>query len=197
MDPRAALSAFAAVFPAELPDKTMIATLVLVTRYRQPLAVWAGAASAFALHVVVAVVAGGVLSLLPDAAVDVATATLFATGAVVLWRSSGRADPEEQVSVAAAAPTDRRFAAAAVGTFGVVVLAEWGDLTQLATASIAASTGQPVSVAIGALLALWSVAALAVTAGRVLADRLPLKLLQRFASLVFASLAVVTLAGAA
>ena len=56
---RALLQAFATVFPAELPDKTMIATIVLVTRYRRPGWVWVGAVCAFAVHVVVAVAAEG------------------------------------------------------------------------------------------------------------------------------------------
>ena len=36
----AILRAFATVFPAELPDKSMFATIVLVTRYHRPLWVW-------------------------------------------------------------------------------------------------------------------------------------------------------------
>src|SRR5215218_880741 len=95
MDLGAALKAFAAVFPAELPDKTMIATVVLVARYQRPLPVWLGAAAAFTVHVIIAVAAGQLLSLLPDTAVTVATASLFAVGAVVLWRESGRTDDAE------------------------------------------------------------------------------------------------------
>ena len=41
MDLTVALTAFALIFPVELPDKTFIATLVLATRYR-PLLVWLG-----------------------------------------------------------------------------------------------------------------------------------------------------------
>jgi putative Ca2+/H+ antiporter (TMEM165/GDT1 family) len=42
------LTAFGAVFLAELPDKTMFASVVLTTRYKRPFAVWVGAVSAFA-----------------------------------------------------------------------------------------------------------------------------------------------------
>jgi putative Ca2+/H+ antiporter (TMEM165/GDT1 family) len=191
MDFSAALKAFLAVFPAELPDKTMIATVVLVTRYQRPLPVWCGAAAAFAVHVVVAVVAGGLLTLLPETVVKVATALLFAVGAVVLWRSAAASAAEDEAELDAATsagPTTAR--AAAVGSFGVILLAEWGDLTQFATAGIAASTGAPVPVAIGALLALWAVAGLAVTVGRTLARRLPIHALQRAAAGVFAVLAL-------
>jgi len=43
--------------------------------------------------------------------------------------------------------------------FVVVFIAEWGDLTQLATAALAARTRSPYVVFAGAALALWSVAA--------------------------------------
>lgn len=193
MDLSAALKAFLAVFPAELPDKTMIATVVLVTRYQRPLPVWCGAAAAFAVHVVVAVVAGGLLTLLPETVVKVATALLFAVGAVVLWRSASAAasGDDDEAALAAAGPAGPTTArAAALGSFGVILLAEWGDLTQFATAGVAASTGEPVAVAIGALLALWAVAGLAVTVGRTLARRLPIHALQRAAAGVFAVLAL-------
>jgi putative Ca2+/H+ antiporter (TMEM165/GDT1 family) len=197
MDLGAALKAFAAVFPAELPDKTMIATVVLVARYQRPLPVWLGAAAAFTVHVVIAVAAGQLLSLLPDTAVTVTTAALFAVGAVILWRESGRTDDAEdelgggEAGVeAVAARSDLSVVAA---SFGVIVLAEWGDLTQLATAGIAASTGEPVAVAIGALLALWSVAGLAAALGRTIAARLPVDRLQRGAAFVFGGLALLTL----
>jgi Ca2+/H+ antiporter, TMEM165/GDT1 family len=195
VNPGAAVAAFVAIFPAELPDKTMVATIVLVTRYRQPFAVWVGAAAAFTIHVVIAVVAGGLLSLLPDAVVSIATAVLFAIGAAVLWRSASRAAADEAADADVFVdPVPASFREAALGSFGVVLVAEWGDLTQLATASLAASSGEPLATAIGALVALWSVAALAVTAGRALANRLPVALLQRIAAGVFAALAVWSLA---
>ena len=40
---------FAIVFLAELPDKSLFASLVLGTRYR-PFQVWAGVAAAFVVH---------------------------------------------------------------------------------------------------------------------------------------------------
>jgi len=198
MDLGAALKAFAAVFPAELPDKTMIATVVLVARYRRPLLVWLGAAAAFTVHVVIAVAAGQLLGLLPDAVVTVATAALFLVGAAILWRESRQSakpdDEDHQVADAENGATAGRSDMSVVAaSFGVIVLAEWGDLTQLATAGIAASTGSPVMVAVGALLALWSVAGIAAAAGRTIAARLPVHHLQRAAAVIFASLALLTL----
>jgi putative Ca2+/H+ antiporter (TMEM165/GDT1 family) len=61
------LTTFAVILPAELPDKSMLASLVLGTRYR-PLPVFLGVAAAFAVHVCVAVAIGGVLALWTAAA---------------------------------------------------------------------------------------------------------------------------------
>ena len=54
----------------------------------------------------------------------------------------------------------------AATAFAVIFAAEWGDLTQLLTANMAAHYRDPLSVATGATLALWAVSAIAVTGGR-------------------------------
>ena len=168
MDIAAALRAFAAVFPAELPDKTMLATVVLVAQYRRPLLVWCGAAAAFTIHVIVAVTAGQLLTLLPDTVVALVTGAMFAAGAVYLWHDATKEEEADDDDAASNSPASARSGALGImgASFGVILLAEWGDLTQIATASTAASTGAPVAVALGALLALWSVAALAAIFGQ-------------------------------
>jgi putative Ca2+/H+ antiporter (TMEM165/GDT1 family) len=184
------LRAFATVFPAELPDKTMVATVVLVARFRRPLWVWCGAVAAFTIHVTVAVAAGSAIGLLPDAVVGGVVAAMFATGAVVLFRSA-RAGGEAAERAELVAETTPR--AAFVGSFALVALAEWGDLTQLATAGLAARSDAPVAVWIGALAALASVAAIAATFGRQVVARVPIHRINYVASAVFAALAVWTL----
>ena len=91
MHPATILTAFATVFVAELPDKTMLATIVLSARYQRPWPVWFGAAGALTLQMVIASAAGGLLNLLPDRPVKLAVAVLFAVGAVLLWRSASAA----------------------------------------------------------------------------------------------------------
>jgi Ca2+/H+ antiporter, TMEM165/GDT1 family len=81
-------------------------------------------------------------------------------------------------------------------TFVVVFLAEWGDLTQILTASMAARFHAPLAVGIGAGLALWSVAALAVIAGRPL-RRLPAALVRRLTGIVLLVLAAFAVVAAA
>ncbi len=74
-----------------------------------------------------------------------------------------------------------------------LLVAEVGDLTQLTIASLAASTGQPIPVFVGGLLALWAVAALAALGGTALLARIPIRTVRTGASVVFGLLAVVTL----
>ena len=81
--------AFALTFLAELPDKSMFASLVMGTRFR-PSWVWAGAAAAFTVHMAIAVTVGQLLTLLPHLVVDAVVASLFVAGAVYLWWSSFR-----------------------------------------------------------------------------------------------------------
>jgi putative Ca2+/H+ antiporter (TMEM165/GDT1 family) len=193
--------AFAAILLVELPDKTLVATLVLSTRYRRR-PVLAGVTAAFAVQCVIAVTAGGLLHLLPHRVLEAAVALLFAAGAVLLFRESmSGADAEDaedsEADLAAETPaeadlSDRRIFGI---SFGVLFAAEWGDASQLATAGLVARYGQPVATGLGAFLALVGVAALAVAIGKVILRRVPLRLVHRIAAAMFAVLAV--LAGVA
>jgi Ca2+/H+ antiporter, TMEM165/GDT1 family len=188
-----ALTTFAVVLPAELPDKSLFASLVLGTRYR-PLPVFVGVAAAFAVHVTVAVAVGGAFSLLPERLVLLVVAALFAGGAGLLLLGRGEEPDEEAPAATGGSQAAPRVVLTA---FGVVFLGEWGDITQVTTANLAARYGDPLSVGIGALLALWTAAALALTLGRGLVRRVPARLLRRLTGVVLAVLAVLTLVEAA
>jgi len=221
------------IFISELPDKTMFASLVLATRGRA-LMVWAGAATAFAVHVCIAVTVGAALfTWLPQRAVQAVAAALFLAGAALAFRGVGtglaRGEPSGAEPGAAepsgAEPNDSEPSAGAgltagaanstgatatgnlvapqdsasrlfLTTFVVVFLAEWGDLTQILTASLAARFHAPLAVGVGAGLALWSVAALAVIAARPL-RRLPVALVRRLTGIVLLVLAAFAVVAAA
>jgi putative Ca2+/H+ antiporter (TMEM165/GDT1 family) len=196
--PAAVVAAFGTIFVAELPDKTMLATIVLAARFRRPVAVWAGAASALTVQMLIAVTAGRLLELLPERPVRLGVAVLFATGAVVLWRSSDHvlddeAEVREDLARIVGPPLPVRRVSATV--FGVVFVAEWGDLTQLATASLA-SGGEALSVFVGATAAMVTVAAIGVVAGQSMLRVLPERVLRRVAAAIFATLAVIALISA-
>jgi Ca2+/H+ antiporter, TMEM165/GDT1 family len=181
-------AAFILVLPVELPDKTLFATLVLATRFK-PLPVFVGVGSAFAVQCLIAVLAGSLLTLLPDAVVSSVVAVLFLVGAVILWRSV-RSGAEEEDDLADT-PAHPSFLKAAAISFGVLFAAEWGDLSQLATAGLAARYNDPLSVFIGAWAALLVVSGLAVFLGRKLADKLPIRLIRIVAASLFSVFAVI------
>jgi putative Ca2+/H+ antiporter (TMEM165/GDT1 family) len=182
--------ALAVTFLAELPDKSMFASLVLGTRYR-PLWVWSGAAAAFTVHMASAVSAGQLLTLLPHRAVDWVVAALFLAGAGYLWFASfrpGHHDDADAARQGAGAPTFLRVAAT---SFTVIFLAEWGDITQITAANLAARYN-PVLVFIGATLGLWAVAAVAVTVGAKTLSVLPMAWINRITGLILLALGIYT-----
>jgi putative Ca2+/H+ antiporter (TMEM165/GDT1 family) len=182
-------SVFAVVFAAELPDKTALAALVLATRHR-PASVLLGAASALTIQTAVAVAAGHLLSLLPQRPVHVAAGLLFLVSAVVMWRREEEAEEDVKDRDGAAG-----FWRSAWIVFVVVFVAEWGDLTQIATAGLAARYRAPLVVFAGAALALWSVAAIAVFVGHRAGKLLDAHVTKRVAAVLFAAVGGALVAG--
>jgi putative Ca2+/H+ antiporter (TMEM165/GDT1 family) len=174
---------FGVVFLAELPDKTALAGLVLGTRYRASY-VFAGVAAAFLVHVVLAVAAGSVLTLLPQQIVHAVTGVLFLGGAAVLLMKKDDGDEEVRK------PEDQSFWKVAGAGFMLILVAEFGDLTQIMTANLAARYDDPLSVGLGAVLALWAVAGLGIVGGKALMKRVPLGLITKVAAVLMLGLGV-------
>jgi len=103
-----------------------------------------------------------------------------------------RSGEEEHDEVSA--PTTMSAARIAWTCATVILMAEFADLTQLATAGFAARFEDPVAVAVGAGAALMSVSGLAVVAGAWLATRLPMRTIRRVAAVIFLAIGVATLA---
>ncbi|MCU1495998.1 MAG: rane protein [Acidimicrobiaceae bacterium] len=190
-----AAATFAIVIPAELPDKTFISCVVLGSRHR-PLPVWAGAAAALVLQAGIGVLAGRLLGLLPHRAVEGVVAALFLAGALYLLLSSEEraevagadiADEEAARIGATAPPSGVRIAAT---TFGIVALAEFGDLTQIVIANLSARYDDALSVFTGAAVAFVLVSALGVALGRSAARFVPLSLVRRASGLILAGLGI-------
>jgi putative Ca2+/H+ antiporter (TMEM165/GDT1 family) len=181
-----ALTAFLLILPIELPDKTFIATLVLATRYK-PLAVWVGVASAFL---------GGLIGRLPRTPVEIFAALMFLAGGFILIRGAGKADAEEveiEHEYEAKAKPGVHGLQAVGASFLVLFVAEWGDLSQLLTAGLVVKYQDPVSVGVGAFLALATVSALAAVLGRTLLKRIRLATVRRIGGSVCLLLAAASL----
>ena len=177
---------FGLIFVAELPDKTAVATLVLATKYPARW-VFSGIAAAFVVHVVIAVAAGSVIGLLPRRPVEAVVGVLFLLGAFLLWREASGDDDEEDDGDEI--PDGAGFWKIASVGFGVIMVAEFGDLTQILTANLAAKYSNPISVGLGAVLALWSVALVAIFGGKTLLRVLPIAWIVRIAAVIMIALA--------
>ncbi|HEY7135952.1 MAG TPA: TMEM165/GDT1 family protein [Acidimicrobiia bacterium] len=187
MHPTIVAAVFPLIFVGELPDKTMFASLVLSSRGR-PFAVWLGAAGAFLVHVVIAVSVGAALfAVLPHRVVEGVVAVLFLVGAGLAFFVSEETEEQEAETIVASVTARRTVLTA----FVVIFVAEWGDLTQVLTANLAARYHSAVSVAVGAVAALWAVAALAVVGGQGLLRYLPVTVVRRVTGAILVVLALV------
>lgn len=185
MHPSVIAAVFPVIFIGELPDKTMFATVVMASR-GHPRAVWLGAAAAFGVHVVIAVTVGvGLVHVLPHRAVEALVAALFALGAVYMFRES---DTDETDLVTREARTHRAVATTA---FAVIFVAEWGDLTQILVANLAAHYHAALSVGVGSALALWTVAGIGVVGGQGVLRLIPVATMHRISAVLLSLLALV------
>jgi putative Ca2+/H+ antiporter (TMEM165/GDT1 family) len=195
VDVHVVLLVFGVVALAELPDKSMFATLALGTRFR-PWWVFVGVAAAFAVHVVIAVLAGGLLALLPHRLVAAIVAVLFSIGAALLLLGSEEdteaAGEAEASEVTTDVKDDITFRRVALTSFAVIFVGEWGDITQILLANYSASFHDPWSVAVGGLLALWTVAAIAVTAASKILAVLPAVVVRRVTGVILAIFALIS-----
>ena len=111
---------------------------------------------------------------------------MFLAGAALALREATKEEKKEEELV------DREMAShhrVAVTAFIVIFLAEWGDLTQILTANLAAHYHDALSVAVGSLLALWVVAGLAVVGGQGLLRVIEVRTLRIVTAVVMVGLA--------
>ncbi|GAB4267797.1 MAG: TMEM165/GDT1 family protein [Deferrisomatales bacterium] len=184
MNVPAFLSAFGLIFLAELGDKTQLTALALATRYPWR-RVFVGVALAFAVLNAAAVTVGGALfAFVPLLWIQLGAAALFAAFGIASFRT-----PDETEE----SPAKGRAGRPVLTAFWMILVAELGDKTQLATAGLAAQAGAPLEVFAGSSLALWAVSLLGLLAGRHLAGRLPLRRLQQAGGCVFLLFAAASL----
>lgn len=180
------VSTFALIFVAELPDKTAFAALFLATSHH-PFAVFLGAAAAFVIQSVVAVAFGSLLNLLSPQLVHLFAGILFCVFAVMMWL---RNDLETEEIDCGLEKKRLRFFKSVSTAFMTIFIAEWGDLTQLATATLVAKYQSPLTIFISATLALWAVTAIGVIVGAQVKHRIRPRLLQQIAASAFAVIGI-------
>ena len=144
------------------------------------------------MHVGLAIAAGSLIGLLPHRALEIVVSVLFAAGAVLLLRGRPAEGGDEHVELHG----QPGFWKVAWTGFAVIAVAEFGDLTQVATATLAARYDAPLSVGAGAVLGLWAVAAVAIAGGRTLLKVIPLTWISRAAAVAMLVMAGISLAAA-
>jgi putative Ca2+/H+ antiporter (TMEM165/GDT1 family) len=172
----AALLSFGVVFLAELGDKSQLITMTYALRFRWWVVLTGVGVAAFLVHGL-SVTIGHFLGLtLPDRPIAFAAAITFMGFAVWTWREGG--DDEDGVQTV---PEPRFVLLAVISSF---VLAELGDKTMLATVALA-SDHNWAGVWIGATAGMVLADGVAIAVGGMLHRRLPERLLQILASLLF------------
>lgn len=186
-----ALTVFGVIFVAELPDKTMIATVVMGSR-SSALPVWIGASLAFVIHMGIAAVAGKFLELLPHKLLEVIIMIVFLAGAAYLLfvpekseLTKGEREGEKE--------TPGSFFKVGSTAFAVIFIGEFGDLTQILAANFVAKSHDPWIVFVAASLALVAIAALGAFGGRSLVRVLPLSRIRQGGGILLAGFGIYTL----
>jgi putative Ca2+/H+ antiporter (TMEM165/GDT1 family) len=178
---------FGAIFVAELPDKTALAALVLASR-NKALPVFLGTGLGLTVQSVLAVVAGSLLAELPARYVQIGSGALFVLCGVLMWR---RKHEDEDPEAPAKKPAG--FWRTLWMVFAVIVIAEFGDLTQIGTAAFQAKYHAWPIILSASALALWCVAGIAVFVGNRAGKLLDAKLTQKIAAAIFAVIGLVLL----
>jgi Ca2+/H+ antiporter, TMEM165/GDT1 family len=179
------LTALGLVFIAELGDKTQLVALGMGARHRLA-PVLAGVAIAYAFTNLVSVVVGGLLgAALPTRAIGVGGGVLFLGFA--LWNLRAAGDHDD---VGGSAVSGRRVV---LSVAAAMVVAEMGDKTMLATATLAAQ-GDPALVWVGATIGIILSGSVGVLVGRATGSRLPERAIRIGSSALFALFGIVLIA---
>jgi putative Ca2+/H+ antiporter (TMEM165/GDT1 family) len=186
-------AALGLVFVAELGDKTQLVAMGFGARHRLA-PVLLGITLAYAACNLLAVVVGGVLgAALPTRAIGLVGGLLFLGFAAwtlrgVAWGRGGAGDEDADAEAEEIVESAERGAASRGVVISVALamfVAELGDKTQIATATLA-SQGNPVLVWIGATLGIILSGALGVVVGRFFGARLPERVTQIGSAVLFA-----------
>ena len=166
---------FVVVGLAELGDKTQLAILVLSTKTKKYLPLLLGVMLAFIITTGLAILLGNYIStVVPMEYVSFGAGLLFILFGLFMLVS--REDEEANVNPEMKSPF--------LTAFGLILVAEMGDKTQLATA-VFATQYDPYLVFIGVILALFIMSLIAIFVGQFIMDRIPKDIVSKVAGILF------------
>ena len=190
----ALIIAFGVVFVAELGDKTQLLALDFGARYSLR-TVAIGLTLGYGIANIVATIVGGLLgAALPDRPIQIVGGLVFIGFAVIAVRraTSAASEPDEDEHAASVRATSTTAVISSIAA--LIAVAEMGDKTQIATATLA-SQSSPVGVWIGATLGAASSGMVGAVAGNLIGDRIPARSLQYASAALFTLFGVAMLAG--
>lgn len=192
------LSTFSLIFLAELGDKTQLAVLTQVCKYRRPWPVFAGASVALVAVTALGALGGHLVArLLPPMVFRALASAAFVVMGVLILREARCFEEEDAgcvLPLAESAPglwSWPAFGATAALLFG----AEMGDKTQLAVLTLAGQQATVWPVFVGGALALVAVTAIGALVGQGLCRLIPQRWLLVFAGVAFVVMGIGMMAG--
>jgi putative Ca2+/H+ antiporter (TMEM165/GDT1 family) len=185
--------AFGVVFVAELGDKTQLLALDFGARFSLR-TVAIGLALGYGLANIIATIVGGVLgAALPDRPIQILGGAVFlGFAALAVRRATSDTHDEDEGHADSVSGTTTLSVIASIA--GVIAVAEMGDKTQIATATLA-SQSSPVGVWIGATLGAASSGMVGAVAGNMIGHRISPRALQFASAVLFTLFGVAMLAG--
>jgi putative Ca2+/H+ antiporter (TMEM165/GDT1 family) len=190
------LSTFGLVFVAELGDKTQLAVVTQICKYRVSLPVLLGGSVALSGVTGLGVLGGQALgAVIPQSVIRTAAVAAFIVMGVLIWREAAGQTEDDACELACSEDEkagSRIWNWRAFGsTLTLLFLAELGDKTQLAVVGLASKNASPWPVFVGGAVALTCVTALGVLGGRQLCRWIPEQLLLRFSGVAFVIMGIV------
>ncbi len=172
------IMSFVLAFLSEIVDKTQFVILALALSYKAPFKVFTGALLAHVLLDGIGVAFGFLLaSYLMSSIVKAVTGTVFI--AIGLWMFARLYFKKEEKEKKTKAKNPLSAA------FFTVMLAEFGDKTQITSALLSAKYMKPIPVFIGITLALALAIAINVFVGSKVAEKIPKKAVKIITALLF------------
>ncbi|MBL7000458.1 MAG: TMEM165/GDT1 family protein [Gammaproteobacteria bacterium] len=174
-------SSYLLIFAAEIGDKSQLVCMALAARYRA-WPVMIGSTLAFIMLNTLAVIFGvAIATFIPQLVLSAIVAVLFLVFGLHALRIQDEPEDEQ--------PEIKSSKNILFATLLLIIVAEFGDKTQLAVVALS-STSLPLPVWLGSTLALITTSALGVWAGRTLLQRIPISLLHRISGVIFILLAL-------
>jgi len=174
--PVALASSFSLIALAEIGDKSQLVCIALAVRYRATPVLMAAIAAFALLNLVAVLIGAAVANWLPEHVVAAVVGVLFLLFGIHAFSSN----VEEESDVI----NNKGGHSIFFSTFLLIILAEFGDKTQIAVAGLA-STADIAAVWLGATLALAVTSGVGVLAGRTILQHVPIILLHRLSGSLF------------